>query len=664
MSNTEYRPDIDGLRALAVLTVLFFHLDVAGFGGGFVGVDVFFVISGFLITRLIRAEVDRTGSFSFSNFYIRRARRLFPALFFTLVVCFAIGTVLFSPPHLERLGGSVVHAVASISNFFFWSEAGYFDTEASTKPLLHTWSLGVEEQFYIFWPAVLVFLLVKSPKFGAPVMLVLGGTFSLYLNLVFSDGQSPLVNDLSTKAAAWIEDGRATIFYLAPFRVFEFAMGALIVWLTHLQPGNRALSDLSVLVGLALILYAVFAFDNQTLFPSVNALVPCLGAALVIHSGANAKFVNRLLSNRIAVGIGLVSYSLYLVHWPLIVFWKYYTFDDLGIGEKFVIGVSSLILAYLMYRFIESPFRRSAKTSTTASNYAYALYCALLSLVLVVPTANAWANRGWEWRLPEELRQASEGLDEKIRNYWYSGGIRQDKFSEKTLNVVVIGDSYAIDAVHMLSDRPDIAVHFDRPTSWRCRAFTLPNRREDARAVDECPGNRAKFDRAYKGADIVLLGDSLSTWDSENVEWVGEIERNIASLRANGFNGPVVIYGERPVYEQYVHDIVMKFGRLNGADKFASKLLVLDVPGMKRRVETAEKNYQERGLYYFSPIHQLCGDTSCEVLTPDKKLMYFDEGHFSYEADKYLAKALVTYLKDIEASALGPASKHAMQDGQ
>lgn len=647
MSTSGYRPDIDGLRALAILSVLMFHLDVAGFSGGFVGVDVFFVISGFLITRLIRDEVERTGSFSFSRFYIRRARRLFPALFLTLVVCFVVGVALFSPPHLERLGGSLVHAIASISNFFFWGEAGYFDTESAVKPLLHTWSLGVEEQFYLFWPAVLVFLLAKGPRRGAPVMLVIGGVFSLYLNLLFSDGSPPLLQSISTTAARWFEDGRSTIFYLAPFRVFEFAIGATIVWLAQFQPNKRVSSDLLVLMGLVLIFYSIHEFDRETLFPSFSALVPCLGAALVIHSGGNADFLDKLLANKMVVAVGLISYSLYLVHWPLIVYWKYYTFEELSLFDKGLIVVISMAVSYLMYRFVEKPFRRPVVDSSKATDYAYAFFCVLLSLILVVPASHVWANQGWEWRFPAGLREASYGLQERMKGYWYSGGKRSGSFSENTLNVVVIGNSFAIDVVHMLDNVRNLSIFFEGPTSWRCYAFTFPNKPSDPRANKECSAGSQRFSRGYEKADIILLADDGSTWDPGNEKWRAGVEKNIASLRNSSFAGEIVIYGERPKYKKYVHDLVTKFGRLNGTDRFAAQYLELDVAGMRRRVEAAEQYYKEGGIHYFSPIHQLCDDLSCRVLTPNNALIYFDDSHFSDEGDRYLAKPLVYFLQNL-----------------
>ena len=185
-----YRPDIDGLRAIAVLVVVLFHFEVDAFAGGFVGVDVFFVISGFLITRLIRHDVD-AGRFSFGVFYIRRVRRLFPALFVTIVVTFIAASVLFTPLHLERLGGSALHALLSVSNFYFWTESGYFDATSTVKPLLHFWSLSVEEQFYLVWPALLVALLTRTrSRVALVVFIVAAGLASLLLSIRWTEADA------------------------------------------------------------------------------------------------------------------------------------------------------------------------------------------------------------------------------------------------------------------------------------------------------------------------------------------------------------------------------------------------------------------------------------------------------------------------------------------
>ena len=279
-----------------MLSVLLFHLDVALFSGGFVGVDAFFVISGFLITRLIRDDVA-AGKFSFTRFYVRRARRIFPALFLTLAATFVAGYLLFSSQHLMRLGGALVSAVFSVSNFYFWGEAGYFDTAAHLKPLLHTWSLGIEEQFYLLWPAILVFTLLRAPRWAPVALLFVGGALSLFLSEFF---------------VRW----PSIAFYLLPFRAFEFALGAVLVWLNPHRMKSAIWGELWVAAGLGMLGYSIVSFSGETPFPGLNALIPCVGTALIIYGG-ESRFLSRLLSNPIAVGIGLISYSLYLVHWPV-----------------------------------------------------------------------------------------------------------------------------------------------------------------------------------------------------------------------------------------------------------------------------------------------------------------------------------------------------------
>ncbi|WP_089729515.1 acyltransferase family protein [Candidatus Thiosymbion oneisti] len=444
-----YRPDIDGLRAIAVSSVLLFHLDVEMFSGGFVGVDVFFVISGFLISRLIKDEVEKK-KFSFSNFYVRRARRLFPALFFTFVVSFVFALLMFSPQHFERFGGSLLHAAISLSNFYLWSESGYFDLESSVKPLLHTWSLSVEEQFYLFWPIVLVTLLRTGFKYGVPIFLMISGAFSLYLNQVFLDGRVSFISDLSSTVAEWIKEGPATIFYLAPFRVFEFAIGASLVWFVHTQPKSRIVSDVIFLTGLVFIAISVVFYTKETLFPSYYALLPCVGAALVIYSGGNAVFSSKLLNNKVAVNIGLISYSLYLAYWPLIVFYKYYLYDELVARDKIIIVVASFVIAYMMYYFIEQPFRRPRYTGGAQSKGAVGFICVSLTLLVVVLGAYVWVNSGWKWRVSRGADLGDVyGLDEHAKKNVLHDHYKKINrwsavldFGDKK-DILIIGDSHA-----------------------------------------------------------------------------------------------------------------------------------------------------------------------------------------------------------------------------
>ena len=299
--NNSYRPDIDGLRAVAVLSVILYHAGFSTFRGGYTGVDVFFVISGFLITRLLTREIESTGRIDFYSFYLRRVRRLLPAFFFTLICSSFFAFWVLSPLQLENYGASLIHSVISSSNIYFYLDSGYFDTSADLKPLLHTWSLGVEEQFYVIWPFILFVgskVILKKKKSLLPLLVILAGLVSLF----FAEFLIPRYPD--------------AVFYLMPFRIFEFAIGAILVWFGPIKQLKPIILDGLLLLGLVLIGCSIFGYSGTTIFPGVSALLPCIGAALCIYSG-HALHVGKVLRNRVAVSVGLISYSLYLAHWPV-----------------------------------------------------------------------------------------------------------------------------------------------------------------------------------------------------------------------------------------------------------------------------------------------------------------------------------------------------------
>ena len=336
----KYRPDIDGLRTIAVLPVLFFHAGVRGFSGGFVGVDIFFVISGYLITGiLVREIID--GHYSIFEFYKRRVIRIFPALFFMILCMLILSEFYLLPSEENNLTGSAVGAILFSSNIYFFNIIDYFNSDAHTMPLLHTWSLAVEEQWYLFWPLILWGVFRVRIKPWVPVLAILVASLSLS------------VIDLPTDASA--------VFYLLPYRAWELALGALVAirpWSQRYPaPSSRMAMGFGV-VGLALIGFAIKAYTDQTPFPGLAAVPPCLGAALLIEAGRTKNRVSRSLAMRPLRGIGLISYSLYLWHWPIIVFADVGLF--LGHGPVVTIGVIclSLVLAYASWRWIEQPFRR------------------------------------------------------------------------------------------------------------------------------------------------------------------------------------------------------------------------------------------------------------------------------------------------------------------
>jgi peptidoglycan/LPS O-acetylase OafA/YrhL len=331
-----YRPDIDGLRAIAVVPVLLYHAGVPGFGGGFIGVDIFFVISGFLITGIIAREVD-AGKFSIVHFYERRARRILPALSAMIGFVLIMASWLYLPGDFEGVPASALAALGFLANVWFFSQAGYFQSEAETMPLLHTWSLGVEEQFYIGLPVMLLLIARYAPHLRLPAVIALTGLSFLWAFM---------------KQA--IPDGFA--FYLLPPRAWELLAGALLALGAVPEIRHRLACEAISLAGLAAIVAAVVLYKSNTVFPGVAALPPVLGAAALIHCG-QGTMAGKALSLRLPVAIGLISYSLYLWHWPLIVFTGYRQGMDLRPLQSAAVIAASLAAAWLSWRFIERPFR-------------------------------------------------------------------------------------------------------------------------------------------------------------------------------------------------------------------------------------------------------------------------------------------------------------------
>lgn len=348
-----YRKEIDGLRALAVIPVILFHAGFESVSGGFVGVDVFFVISGYLITTIILVELKR-GEFSLSNFYERRARRILPALFLVMFACLPFAWFWLLPNDLKDFSKSLVAVTVFSSNILFWRESGYFAASAELKPLLHTWSLAVEEQFYILFPLLLLFGYRYGKK---PILTTLGIIFACSLLLSHLGA--------TTKPAA--------TFYLLPTRGWELLLGAFTALHLSDYPQKAAPSSLSQAgssVGLILILYAVLFYDRHTPFPSLYALAPTVGALLVIIFANKHTFVGRILSTKALVGIGLVSYSAYLWHQPLFAFFRYKAIDTITSIEASLLITATFSLAYLSWKYLELPFRNKRITSKAVVIYS------------------------------------------------------------------------------------------------------------------------------------------------------------------------------------------------------------------------------------------------------------------------------------------------------
>jgi peptidoglycan/LPS O-acetylase OafA/YrhL len=357
-----YRSEIDGLRAVAVLPVILSHAGFETFNGGFVGVDVFFVISGYLITSILIDELDR-GDFSIIRFYERRARRILPALFVVVLACMPFAWAWMMPSQLTDFSESVMAVVLFFSNILFWLEEGYFSTSSALKPLLHTWSLAVEEQFYVFFPLflVLIWRRTRGPAHRHALEAVLAvGVASFILSLVL-ERQAPSAN-----------------FYLAPSRAWELMMGAACAFRT---PENLSKwSGAASLAGLALIGAAVVGYDENTPFPGVYAMAPVVGTSLVILFAVPGTFTARILSTAPMIGIGLISYSAYLWHQPIFAFARLRSLTEPGPVLMWGLVALTLVLAWISWRWVEQPFRNPAVSplQTQASVFAAAAGAAIL----------------------------------------------------------------------------------------------------------------------------------------------------------------------------------------------------------------------------------------------------------------------------------------------
>ena len=428
----KYRAEIDGLRALAVLPVILFHAGFEWFSGGFVGVDVFFVISGYLITTIIISEMAE-GKFSIVNFYERRARRILPALFFVMAICIPFAWMWLTPLHLKDFGQSLVAVSTFSSNILFWQESGYFDTAAELKPLLHTWSLAVEEQYYILFPVFLMLTWRLGIKW---ILFILLMVFFTSLGIA--------------QWSAYYYPSAA--FFLLPARGWELLIGVFAAFYlkynSHLN--SHILNQVLSLLGFGMIVYSIIAFDKATPFPSLYTLIPTIGTGLLILCAVPKTLIHKLLSLKFIVGIGLVSFSAYLWHQPLLVFVRHRLLGDVSEFILFGLCGASLVMAWFSWKFVEAPFRNKDIFNRKSIFYSSALmsmiFCALglfLHLNTVTQPSKAILSDK-EISIPIKYN----GIVEKGRKCSFPNLLNGDKYCEifgsgKLGEVVIIGDSHA-----------------------------------------------------------------------------------------------------------------------------------------------------------------------------------------------------------------------------
>ena len=619
----KYRADIDGLRALAVLPVLFYHVGIPGFAGGFVGVDIFFVISGYLICGMIDGDI-RNGSFSIGNFYKRRILRILPALFVMFLVTSILAYIYCLPVELEDYSKSLASAVGSISNVYFAGTAGYFDAPAETKPLLHTWSLGVEEQFYLIAPLLMLFsyrFLPKRARLLFAVVAVVSFTAALaisYRNTTFA-------------------------FYLTPFRAWELALGALLSIKFIPAPETEFWKNACGASGMLLLLGAIFLGSRSAPLLLMTFLAS-IGATLVIASSERGiSRVGRILSLRPLVFVGLISYSLYLWHWPLIVFQRtdaLFSSDSSSIVTKLTLIAASIGIAILSWKFVEIPFRSKAKDTPRAVVFGVASttmisVAALCGVVLIVS--------GAPFRFPQRVVEIGSYLaydpSAAFRaGHCYLANNRQQidvqtcmKPDPTRPNYLLVGDSHAAHLWFGLSSAlPEVNIM--QATASMCRPAVATTSLLDTRA---CPKlMKFVFDDflVNNKVDKILLSAS---WKDEDF---ADLSTTLEMLKARGSEvivlGPIVEYdGALP---RLLADEI-----LHNSPTIAN---VMRTPGIRERDLAMSRIVTDKGATYVSVYDSVCHNDRCDEFAQGDIPLQFDAGHLTAQGSVEVARKLRSLL--------------------
>ena len=629
-----YRKELDGLRALAILPVILFHAGFKAFSGGFIGVDVFFVISGYLITSAILVDT-RAGTFNLARFYERRARRLLPALLFVLTVSIPLAWGSLLPADFKNFSLSLIAVTLFASNFLFWQWSGYFDSASELKPLLHTWSLGVEAQYYLTFP--LFFLAVW--KFGrrwALVVLILLALASLLM-------------------AQWTSvDKPFFTFFLLPTRGFELLIGACValhlirhqtielqkpITQKHISPQSywySKLRDEAIPVfGVVLVVLPIFIFDRQTQFPSVYALIPTLGTGLLIASATQKVVVGRILSSPPLVGIGVISYSAYLWHQPLFAFARQRSAEKPDPISLAMLSVVVLCIAYLSWRFVERPFR-SEKMISGAKVWSWGFGG---SSFLIILGAVGYLSDGFPDRFATDDRSLAS-LDtiamSRYTDRLFVAAIDEPFDDSRRRKILIVGDSFAKDLVNVINESGmlselQISTHFissDCGNLYLHRSFTNLVQASKRLACQRTGWyEHEKLKRLLNEADEIWLSSAWNPWVA------AMLPESTQNLRAE-FNKPVLIFGSKNLGQVTARALLnlpakVRFNTVN--------LIRSDVVAVNHQMR---KTFSPEEFVDVSAL--LCvNELTCRLFDPNGSLLSYDGAHLTPEGARHLGVQLM-----------------------
>lgn len=617
LTHPKYRADIDGLRAIAILSVVGFHAFPQWVQGGFVGVDIFFVISGFLISSIIFGNLEQ-NSFSYYDFYARRIKRIFPALILVLVTSYVVGWYLLLPDEFKQLGMHIAAGAGFVSNLVLWDEAGYFDKASDTKPLLHLWSLGIEEQFYIFWPLLLGVVWKYRLNF---LITTLGIAVASFLLNIFTVSDNPVAG-----------------FYSPLARFWELMIGGVLAYLILHKPQHLPRNThWQSTVGLLLIVIAILSIDKDRAFPGWWALLPTMGAFLMISAQPTAWANRYLLGNRLLVWIGLISYPLYLWHWAILSFLRINESGVLSVEVRVVAVLASFFLAWLTYWVIERPIRYK-----TRGQWKVVVLCVLLALIGFVGF-NTFQRDGLSFRLmkisPELMGVKTDLADVWRQNQCFLAE-DSDKFSDVCVDkqrplVVLWGDSHAAALYPGLKQmQGEYQFGIVQHTAAACKPLvgkSFVNPKLCQKINDETLTLVEKIK-----PEFILLHANWS-----GIDELPALDVTISSLKRAGIKN-IVLIGPDPIWKDELTRILFSYHRkehkrppLRMKENNAETAHALDIA--MRDFATSQN------IRYISSLDILCNPDGCLTRTSEEAqdITTMDGAHLTPQGASYQAKYIM-----------------------
>tara|TARA_B110000259_G_C14008207_1_gene398673 strand:+ start:290 stop:2191 length:1902 start_codon:yes stop_codon:yes gene_type:complete len=612
----KYRPEVDGLRAIAVGAVMIYHaqiriLEKLLLPGGFLGVDIFFVISGYLITYLIIKEKISTNNFSFKNFYERRARRILPALFFMLIIMLPFSYVVLIPSDFKEYILSNLFAVGFTSNYFFYfSEIQYGSLDSFLKPLLHTWSLGVEEQFYIFFPILIILFFNNnwSLKRFFFIFILLSFLISSYLSIA------------NTQLS----------FFSLLTRIWELLFGSLtayLIFFNKIDFINKKLINFLSYIGVTIIFLSFIFFEKNTYHPSYLTLFPVIGTCLVLINLNSNNIVQKILSSKIFVFVGLISYSLYLYHYPILSFSRYYSLvSGYNLYGKIALMFAIFIISYLSYFFIERPFRDKKKINTKKLLSVIILGIVLMLFVNLLTFYNKLQNK--KFNIIKEF-----SLDNRFYKNEKSKYSINKKLKKNKVNILIIGNSHAVDSYIIFNELYSYNDNLNfilLGTQISCLKKSSKNKLCREKLKEE------QF-------ELIEMSDYLvfsTRWSEEDVNYLDSIVKKL-----NNEKNKIIIMSDSPTFHwSNIFTPLDKFVLRNNKKPSLKeidqleKVLFKQIPNsVFKNNKKLEKISKKNNLTYLNKFNYACNlyEKKCKILTSQNKKIYYDNSHYTLDGNFY-----------------------------